>query len=345
MACGTVAAMGLVIAGIDEAGYGPLLGPMCVGMAVLRVENWNEGDAAPDLWKELAPAICRKPAKGKGGVASIPIADSKKLKLANDVIRGHPVMHLERGVLTLLSASGSELPSDDGVLFERLGTKLGGHECYAAGNAALPLAWSAGQLSIGTNVVRGALERAGVSVLALACEVTPEPEFNEIVEQRGTKAAVTVRSIARHMRTVWQRWGGTPDHVRIVCDRLGGRERYAAVLERIARRIDGAAAARVLEETPTRSRYMVEGPTGRVGVSFEVEGEDAHLPVALASMIAKYVRELAMARFNRYWTARMQTLGAEIKPTAGYSQDGRRWLRDAAAMLTDEDKRLLVRRA
>jgi hypothetical protein len=192
------------------------------------------------------------------------------------------------------------------------------------------------------------LSAAGISPLSLACEITPEPEFNDILAKKGTKAAVTLRSIARHLRTVWGRWvtgGGNGDHVRLVCDRLGGRTRYAGVLERIMRRVDQGAAVTVVEESTRRSRYMIEAPAGRMGVSFEVEGESAHMPVAIASMVAKYVRELAMTRFNRYWTTRMQALGAEIKPTAGYSQDGRRWLRDAASVLTDEDRRLLVRRA
>lgn len=66
-----------------------------------------------------------------------------------------------------------------------------------------------------------------------------------------------------------------------------------------------------------------------------------HLPVALASMIAKYVRELAMHRFNRYWSKRMP----ELKPTAGYTLDARRWLADAAQVITKEERAVMVRRA
>ena len=53
------------------------------------------------------------------------------------------------------------------------------------------------------------------------------------------------------------------------------------------------------------------------------------MPVALASMTAKYVRELAMAAFNAHWT----TLAPELRPTAGYPLDARRWRGDAAAAL------------
>lgn len=93
-----------------------------------------------------------------------------------------------------------------------------------------------------------------------------------------------------------------------------------------------------LEETERCSRYRVGE---RVTVLFMPEAEEAHLPVALASMTAKLVRELAMMRFNRYWCARMP----ELKPTAGYVQDARRWLGDLEGVLCDDDRETLVRMA
>jgi hypothetical protein len=71
------------------------------------------------------------------------------------------------------------------------------------------------------------------------------------------------------------------------------------------------------------------------------EAESHHMPVALASMSAKLVRETLMGRFNRYWNARLP----ELKPTAGYRQDGWRWLNDAAAVLTGAEREGMIRRA
>jgi hypothetical protein len=56
-------------------------------------------------------------------------------------------------------------------------------------------------------------------------------------------------------------------------------------------------------------------------------------------MLAKYVRELAMARFNRHWCSRLP----DLKPTAGYRGDGWRWLRDASPVITREERAALVR--
>ncbi len=54
--------------------------------------------------------------------------------------------------------------------------------------------------------------------------------------------------------------------------------------------------------------------------------EDHSLPVALASMHAKYVRELFMMLFSRYWRAK----APEVKPTAGYGSDANRFLEEVS---------------
>ena len=56
-------------------------------------------------------------------------------------------------------------------------------------------------------------------------------------------------------------------------------------------------------------------------------------------MTAKYVRELVMGRFNRYWN----NLMPELKPTAGYREDGARWLRDAGPIVSPQDRATMCR--
>ena len=52
------------------------------------------------------------------------------------------------------------------------------------------------------------------------------------------------------------------------------------------------------------------------------KGETHHLPIALASIMSKYIRELFMLFFNRYWANQV----TDLRPTAGYYQDGKRFL-------------------
>jgi hypothetical protein len=58
-------------------------------------------------------------------------------------------------------------------------------------------------------------------------------------------------------------------------------------------------------------------------------------------MIAKYTRELHMLRFNKYFVSEMP----ELKPTAGYVQDGRRFLQEIEPILDQNGikRELLVR--
>ena len=73
-----------------------------------------------------------------------------------------------------------------------------------------------------------------------------------------------------------------------------------------------------------------------------MQAEERHLPVALASMFAKYVRELLMGAFNHYW----QQVVPGLRPTAGYYTDAMRFLADidpALAVGRTPERRLFVR--
>jgi ribonuclease HII len=72
-----------------------------------------------------------------------------------------------------------------------------------------------------------------------------------------------------------------------------------------------------------QSRYGV----GPAEIRFETKSE-RHLPVALASMVSKYIRELAMNLFNRFWSERQ----AGLKKTAGYPVDALRFKAEIAAV-------------
>jgi hypothetical protein len=76
-------------------------------------------------------------------------------------------------------------------------------------------------------------------------------------------------------------------------------------------------------ESMEKSRYRV----ANAEIRFETKSE-RHLPVALASMVCKYLRELSMKLFNQYWSDRQPGL----KPTAGYPLDAVRFRNDIAAL-------------
>ena len=321
--------MALLLAGIDEAGYGPTLGPLCVGMSLFRVRDWNPGEEAPDLWRMLDSAVCKKPTDAR---RRVPIADSKALKLANDSKTRHPLVHLERGVLAFLKGMADAAPGTDAELFARLGSVMESSPWYGGGATTLPVGTSEGELAIAASRIAGACEMAGVELLDLRCVVVPESTFNETVKRTGSKGDTTALALGRHLRAMFERTDFCANDARVVCDQLGGRTQYEALL---ARELPGTAV-RPLAETEARSRY---GLGEKAIIQFMPEAESAHLPVALASMVAKLVRELAMMRFNRYWCGRVP----ELKPTAGYSTDARRWLTEMREVLAPAERAAMVR--
>ena len=340
--------MALLMCGIDEAGYGPLLGPLAVGAAAVSVRDWEEGQAAPDLWKELSGGVA---AGVKGAAGRVVIADSKALKLpgvsGGDTPGGvgaggrHPLMHLERGVLAWLAWMGQR-PSDDEALLECLGAWWPPHRCYERTGVERKVPLVGGEsLGIVANGLRSASGGRVVPV-GLRCRLMGEVEFNRVVKESSGKGATTLVAMREHAAWfVELARAHEGHHLRFVCDRLGGREKYADIVEYLFSGESGAAEVRVLEETPERSRYVVGVPgVGReIGVVFEVGSERVYLPIALASMVAKLCRELAMERFNGWWGQRVHGL----KPTAGYWQDAQRWLKAVGGAMSASDKRELVR--
>jgi ribonuclease HII len=326
----------LLYVGIDEAGYGPLLGPLCVGVAALRVENWEPTDTAPNLWTHLRRAVCRKPGDKKRRLA---VADSKKLCKPMAQGQGR-LAEAERSVLAFLSALHGSMPTSDGELFEALGVAPCPLEWYAGEPAACPCHADAAEATIAANMLRRALAPAGVSCALLRVARTDEVRFNAMLAGGRSKANTTLAAIAEQAphiiglieHTLSER---ADAHVRIVLDRQGGRTRYEESLSQAFGR-----PLRTLAEAAEASTYaFADWPNARIRV--QAKAEDDHLPVALASMQAKLVRELTMERFNAYWAARYP----KIKPTAGYTTDARRWLADMAGVLSDAERRTLVRLA
>lgn len=347
--------MSLVIVGIDEAGYGPLLGPLTVARSVFRVRDWQPSQPAPDLWKLLASATCRKASDKQG---RIPFDDSKKLKRPND--SGDPLAHLLRGVLAMLAlGDSSKRPTTDLEFLEAVGVVIEPQPWYDGTPIPLPgyqnESRSAG-VGIDANTLASAMEQAGVELLDLRAIAIGERTFNHIVKREGNKSSTTALAIGEHCRHVWEQWGthATEGGPRIVCDRQGGRADYTGLIHEWLPDVTdsikaGSGHLHVLEQTDLRSRYRCAAPCLKTGqirqatLQFEVDSESTHLPIALASMTAKLTRELLMARFNRYWCKRALAAGVELKPTAGYYQDAKRWLADTKTVVSGEERKVLVR--
>lgn len=300
----------MIYAGIDEAGYGPMLGPLCIGCTAFAIDSQDPSQGVPNLWRTLSRAVCKSVRDKKHRIA---IDDSKKLKGAKSA-SSHPLTRLERGVLSFLLTK-SEMPTTDQVFFEQLAIANPNEPWYES-TTQLPLANDPNQLRVSSARLSHTFLSAGVGCEMMKCAVIDAAEFNRQISQMHNKASVNICCIMRFIDSLWKRW---PDEdLRIVVDRQGGRTRYREILQLSF----DDAQIRILGESQSESRYLLTADNRTMKLSFLREAESQHLPVALASMMAKYVRELRMLRLNRFFQAQMPTLA----PTAGYVQDARRYL-------------------
>jgi hypothetical protein len=325
-----------IVAGMDEAGYGPLLGPLVVCCWAFEVVD--AASDVTDLWKRLSTAVCRRPNDKRGRIA---IDDSKTLKGSKDAA-GHPLRHLERGVLCALGALGADaagvpIPEGEEPLLARLALDPAPPLPWYAGTppASLPLCHARDELALSANRLRVAMDHAGVRPRGCRAVLVEPAELNRMAAAAGSKGAVNGWAA---MRLALQLHDALPDaDIDLACDRHGGRTRYR---EELARAFPDAAV-RVLEESETASRYELRQGRGCLRVHFETQADARHLAVALSSMTAKYLRELRMARLNRFFTERLPSL----QPTAGYVQDGRRFMAAVEPLLAGAgvDRESLVR--
>lgn len=305
----------VVLAGIDEAGLGPLLGSLAIGHAWLEVP----ADEL-DPWRALRPLVARTPSKR----ARFAVGDSKLVFQRTK--RG--ARRLEETVLAFHAAArGGRLAHDArDFLFGGLAPDERFRALPWSGDLArLPADCEGETLELGTELLGRALRRARIEVLGCGVRLAPAAELNESWARTGNKAETVWELVAAVLTRAWELRARGP--VLATVDMLGGRRRYGS---RLARAFPGASVS-LVAETPLCSAYTLEerGGAGRMQLEFRVKGESHSFPVALASCCAKYARELEMAALNAYF-ARFQP---DLAPTAGYRQDGARWLAEAAPAL------------
>lgn len=298
-----------VVAGIDEAGLGPVLGPLVVSAAAFSVPDEAAGGS---LWQLLAAAVARRPDRRQTRIA---IADSKDLYSG---LRGSAGLgRLERGVLAMLAARGAVPPSLAGLLetvCPPAVSEASTYPWYQGLHLPLPREQSVLEVVLSGNALDAAMQRTGVKLLALRSETVFEREFNRLT-QASNKSQMLFDVTCRLLVRLWQ----MPEARRLVIhvDHQGGRVRY---LEALTRVFEGCSF-KVLQEDEGRSSYRLTAAARQAEIHFTVGGENRHLPVALASMTSKYLRELLMQIYNSYWSSHVPNLA----PTAGYYADGRRF--------------------
>jgi len=291
--------------GIDEAGYGPNLGPLVMTAVVAETPD----DRPVDVWGDLAATVGR--AGGPGD--RLWVDDSKRVFKAR---QGRD--RLDAATLAAVAASGRPIPRTFSGLLGALGAGTLDESELSPWLDGLdpeyppPRSRALADRTLGRRPLEGAAWR----IVDVRSVVVGPARFNAGLGAMSSKALVHSAAFAtllRHLRET------TPEGqtVAIRSDKHGGRHFYGGLLA-------GAFPdARVIAgpEGPDLSRYELTGPGFAMKVDLVPRADADDGLVALASIVSKAVREHWMDAFNAHWLARVPGL----RPTAGYPVDAARF--------------------
>jgi hypothetical protein len=278
-------------------------------------------DAPPDLYGRLADGVTNDPADE----SRLTIADSKQLYSSGCSLAG-----LERGVLTALAS----LQRVVGTWQEIWGHCSPTHRCdlpwHRAFDCPLPHAVASEELTDFRRLLENAARQGRVELVDLRATILHPADFNDHCDRLASKGAVLSSATLTLARELLAHCHDGP--AQIVCDKHGGRNRYAGVVwEELAAHEPESSAGfpvQTLCESRELSTYRWQSGAHVREIRFITKGE-RFLPAALASMTAKYLRELSMMAFNAFWAERVPNL----KPTAGYPGDALRFWNDIESVV------------
>jgi hypothetical protein len=302
--------MGYII-GTDEAGYGPNLGPLVISASVWQVPD---GVRSEDLFDRLRHVIAGAIAEAdKHDPPRVVIADSKILYHSGGGLR-----HLERGLWAAWALFNNQ-PRCWSEVWNILTTQPSDEFCdrpwFKGYDASVPGDGIALDWSIHAPWLRDSLLAEGVELLGLRSRAVFPQEFNQLLELYGSKGALLSHLTLELIEQAIRPFDCGP--ISVVCDKHGGRNCYGPLLSEHF----PDWMIEVHGESRQQSVYRFGPAERRIEFCFRTNAEQC-LPAALASMASKYLRELAMQAFNKYWCSQVSGLA----PTAGYPQDARRFM-------------------
>jgi hypothetical protein len=293
-------------AGIDEAGYGPNLGPLVMTAIVAE----GPGESAPDVWGDLAKTVSR----AGGPPGRLWVDDSKQVYKA-----GQGGDRLDSAVLALLAATGRPAPKKLSRLYPAFGAgTLADVELDRWLTGADPGYPPLHSRALAERIVATRpLEGAPWNVVDVRSSVVGPSRFNALLASTDSKARVHFASFAglvAHLVATLPEG----DSIAVRSDKHGGRHFYRELL------VEAFSGAEIVAgaEGPELSRYELAFPGSRTLTLELVPRADADDGlVALASLASKALRERWMDAFNAFWRARVPGL----RPSAGYPVDAGRF--------------------
>ena len=308
-----------IFIGTDEAGYGPNLGPLTIAATAWLLPD---GVEPIDLWNELKAILTCAPERGD---QRLHVADSKKVFSPGEGLEALEVAVLAFStLLNATTASIDELCRSVSMESQRdaFSAAYQAEPWNTSPGLSLPIDSSDEHISEWVVTLNSELEERGIRLLGIRARIMFPEEFNDLVAKADSKGVVLSNATMELVRDLTDYCSAnaviSDMATLVVCDKHGGRNRYDQL---ISQHFDDQFVFR-MEESRERSRYRM----GTMDFCFRTKAEE-FLPVALASMIAKYTREVLMHQLNYFWSNHVPGL----KPTQGYPLDAKRFRDDIAS--------------
>ena len=283
-----------VFTGIDEAGLGPVLGPLCYGVVSFvipddEVETWREKVKSMILSNDLL------------------LDDSKKIYQGSN--KGDKLEKAVIDVLGFLAYEEERLQVQNIFLNTALNKK---------GN------WV--NYPLYKNVLNAYLPEKKDSLLAdnpnwkvkLAVTSCFEGEMNEVFDKGVNKSELSLLKIGALIESVIS--AHPQENITFSIDKQGGRQFYSNFISDIF----PFEPFETIRETPDVSEYLLERKGQNLLFGFYKKGDALFEEISMASILAKWLRETFMDSFNSYWLK----YNNKIQPTAGYPEDGKRFIKE-----------------
>jgi ribonuclease HII len=283
------------LVGIDEAGYGPQLGPLVVSAVVLELPDTMLAHqrALPKiacLWKKLSNSIANGKSRNK-----IAVCDSKALY---QPVRG--IKELEQTAL----------------IFKRL---IEPDYCRHK-ELTLPLSADNNEINRLTQTLGTELKKNSIRFCEAKVSIVEPADFNGGIRRLRNKADFLWEVSGNLIKHCVDKYN--PENTVIIrAGKQGGRNYYLPYLKRLI----SDKIIQTIEQGRNNSSYIIKAnPLFDAAVSFIKDGDASEFAIALASIFSKYYRELSMFKFNRFF----QSYIPSLKPTSGYYTDSQRFIKD-----------------
>lgn len=298
-----------ILVGIDEAGFGPLLGPLVVSSCSFSV---GQQMLDADLWQALKKSVGIKRSHLAGRLL---ITDSKKA-----YSKSLGIGHLQRTVLACcrcLDKTPATLAELVKILCPESFQRLMDYPWHK-GIEEYSVSADVAGVNIASSVFRDDMSSNGLKLLELKSCCLDVAFYNKMVGEVKNKSSVLFSTTSQLIKRAYDSFD--TDSLQILVDRQGGRSYYRKGLQLMF----PDAQLAIVRETDTVSSYELRDNRRTMRVHFVVGADRKFLPVSLASMVSKFLRELLIDCMNRYFTSRCTGL----QPTAGYWKDGMRFIAD-----------------